>query len=82
MSTLASRLLDGAVDAARDALDAAKSVDIHDHTAVITSQAQMTAVLERLLWAMPDSLDNEPDIAAQVAAEDGIRPASTIRRAA
>lgn len=69
-----SALLDSAVDAARDALDGAEKVDIHDHVAVVASHAKLQAVMERLLRNLPDEvLAPVYDISQQVAMEDGAR---------
>lgn len=71
-ATIPAQLLTSTLDDARDQLAAAQAVDIHDHTAVVGSQAALAAILRRVLWTL-DELDDEPDVAAQVTAEDGVR---------
>lgn len=65
MSTLlSSRLLDAAVSDAKSVLASAQVTDVTDGVTLAAS----TAMLERVLW----TLDDEPDVAAQVDAEDGV----------
>lgn len=71
MSAAQAQMLTAAVGAARNQLAAAEAVDVNDHDAVIRSQAALTAILRRVLWTL-NELDAEPDVAAQVAAEDGV----------
>lgn len=70
-ATISAHLLASAVSEARAQPAAAQAVDINDHTAVIRSQAALAAALRRVLWTIGE-LD-EPDVADQVAAEDGVR---------
>ncbi|MFJ2110538.1 hypothetical protein ACIOEX_01195 [Streptomyces sp. NPDC087850] len=69
-ATLSSRLLDAAVSDARSVLASAQATDIHNNLDVIRSHATLTATLERVLWTL--GAEDEPDVAAQVDAEDGV----------
>lgn len=64
------RLLDATLADARTQLVAAQATDITDHLAVIRSHAALTAIVARLLWTLEP--DGDPDVAAQVDAEDGV----------
>ncbi|MGW2594836.1 hypothetical protein ACWCXC_31850 [Streptomyces sp. NPDC001515] len=74
MSTASANalLLTAALDNARTELAEAETVDITDDLALVASHAAVTDALRRVLWAL-NELDDEPDVAAQVAAEDGVR---------
>ncbi|MEU1433969.1 hypothetical protein ABZ438_07710 [Streptomyces sp. NPDC005786] len=71
MTAISPQLLAAATRDARNQLAAAAAVDINDHTAVVGSQEALAVALRRVLWTLGE-LD-EPDVAAQVAAEDGYR---------
>ncbi|MGW3825721.1 hypothetical protein ACWEAF_26295 [Streptomyces sp. NPDC005071] len=71
--TIASpTLLAGALANARTQLAADATTDINDDLAVIRSNASLADALRRVLWVF-DAEDDEPDVAAQVAMEDGVR---------
>ncbi|WP_030917486.1 hypothetical protein [Streptomyces sp. NRRL B-24720] len=61
-----------AFDDARTLLATAQATDIDDHVAVVASHEALAGILRRVLWTV-DELDDEPDVAAQVAMEDGVR---------
>lgn len=73
-ATVSPILLAAALTDARTQLAAAQDVDIDNHIAVIASQSSLKATLRRILWTL--GVDDEPDVATQVDAEDGVtRPA-------
>lgn len=63
--------LAAALSDARTQVAAAETVDLNDDLAVIASQAALAVSLRRVLWVLNED-DDEPDVAAQVAAEDGV----------
>lgn len=67
------RLLADALTSARTQLATAEAVDVNDDLAVITSQASLTVALRRVLWVLNAEDDDTAEVAAQVAAEDGVR---------
>ncbi|MFJ6566547.1 hypothetical protein ACIQNU_03950 [Streptomyces sp. NPDC091292] len=72
---LDAALLDAALADAREQLASAQTTSIHDHVALIRSHTALKSSLDRILWTL-DAENDEPDVAAQVDAEDGVtRPA-------
>lgn len=63
-------LLDAAIAEARERVAVARTVNLNDDLAVIRSHAALAATLERVLWNLTP--DDDPDVAAQVDAEDGV----------
>ncbi|MFD3520485.1 hypothetical protein [Streptomyces sp. NPDC058653] len=78
----ASPLLTDAISHARTAATAAETVDLDNRLAVISSHETLRAELRRVLWTLDhDGLteDDEPDVAAQVDREDGVRRPVIVR---
>ncbi|WP_030755506.1 hypothetical protein [Streptomyces sp. NRRL F-5135] len=72
MSTAVSpHLLDDTLAAARSVLATAQATNLNDDLALASSHASLKAMLERVLWTL-DADEDEPDVAAQVDAEDGV----------
>lgn len=72
-TTVTERLLADALANARAELAAADTVNVNDDLAVIKSQTSLTTALRRVLWVLNAEDDDMVDVAAQVAAEDGVR---------
>lgn len=71
--TIASpKQLAGALADARSLLADARGTDIDDHVAVVASHEALAEIVRRVLWVF-DAEDDVPDVAAQVAMEDGVR---------
>lgn len=78
----ASPLLTDAISQARTAAATAETVDLDDRLAVIRSNAALAVVVRRVLWTLDyDGIteDDEPDVAAQVDAEDGVQRPIIVR---
>ncbi|MEU8829425.1 hypothetical protein [Streptomyces sp900116325] len=70
--TIASpKQLAGALADARSLLADARGTNIDDHVAVVASHEALAGIVRRVLWVC--DAEDEPDVAEQVAMEDGVR---------